>query len=234
MRRRPIMKFHPALDPFEAKQLLSVGPVTTHAAAVAAHAQSAAATTAASQRRLPRSFFGFRVTNPSNLVPYLLNPPFLSVLVQPNQPVPGQTYNVLQVAVKNGTSQTFTPSSGFTVRLNTEQGQAFPVLTGTQQWKPQQVIVFYILTKKYYPIPQTYGGFQFNLGGRSSTLVPGPSAIFLRLKYNPATFNNTLGVIVAGGQGNQGGLGSRFGIPNTSINEIVAVQTRRNDYGGHF
>ena len=221
--RRPIMKFHPALDPFEAKQLLSASPVTTHAAAVTAHAQTAAATAAESQRPLPHSFLGFRVTNPSNLVPYMLNPPFLTVLVQPNQPVPGQTYNVLQVAVMNGTGQTFTSSNGFTVRLNTEKGQSFPVLTGSEEWKPRQVIVFYILTKKYYPIPQTYGGFQLNLGGRSSTLVPGPSAIFLRLKYNPATIANTLGIIVAGGQGNQGGLGSRFGIPNTSINAIVAV-----------
>lgn len=230
MRRRPIMKFHPALEPLEVKQLLSASSVT-HATV---HAQSAATKTHESRRSLPHSFFGFRVTNPSNLVPYVLNPPFQTVLVQPNQPVPGQTYNVLQVAVKNGTSQTFTSSNGFTVRLNTEQGQSFPILTGTQTWKPQQVIVFYILTKNYYPLPQTYGGFQFNLGGRSSTLVPGPSAIFLRLKYNPATFADTLGIIVAGGQGNQGGLGSRFGIPNTSINEIVAVHTRRNDFGGHF
>ena len=73
-------------------------------------------------------------------------------------------------------------------------------------------------------MPQTYGGFQLDLGGKSSTLVPGPSAIFLRLKYNPATFANTLDVIVAGGQGNQGGKGSFFGIPNTSINNIVAYQ----------
>ena len=98
----------------------------------------------------------------------------------------------------------------------------------------KKIIVFYILTKNYYPLPQTYGGFQLDLGGRSSTLVPGPSAIFLRLKYNPATFANSLDVIVAGGQGNQGGKGSFFGIPNTSINNIVSAKTNRNDYGGHF
>ena len=154
--------------------------------------------------------------------------------MQKNQPVPGQVYNVLQIAVKNGTSQTFTAGNHFTVRLNTNHKDVFPVLTGSEQWKPRQTIVFYILTKKYYPIPQTYGGFQLNLGGRSSTLVPGPSAIFLRLKYNPATFANSLDVIVSGGQGNQGGLGTFRGISNTAINEIVAVQTRRNDYGGHF
>ncbi len=233
MRRRRIMRFHPALEQFEAKQLLSAGPLPGHATTTA-HASSLAASTDRFEKPLPHTFLGFRVTNPSNLVYYKLVPPFQTVLVQPNQPVPGQTYNVLQIAVRNGTAQTFTASNGFTVRLNTDKSQSFPILTGTQEWKPKQVIVFYILTKKYYPLPQTYGGFQLDLGGRSSTLVPGPSAIFLRLKYNPATFADTLGIIVAGGQGNQGGRGARFGIPNTAINNIVAYHTHRNDFGGHF
>jgi hypothetical protein len=47
------------------------------------------------------------------------------------------------------------------------------VLTGSEQWKPGQVIACYILTKKYYPLPQTFGGFQLDFGGRSSTLVLG-------------------------------------------------------------
>ena len=72
------------------------------------------------------------------------------------------------------------------------------------------MIVFYVLTKKYYPLAQVYGGFRLILGGPKTILVPGPSAIFLRLKYNPATFAKTLDVIVAGGQGNQGGLGSEI------------------------
>ena len=195
---------------------------------------SSAAATNANDTKLPTGFLGFRVTNPSIQVNYLLNPPFKQVLVQPEQPVPGQTYNVLQIAVRNGTSQTFTARNNFMVRLNTNENHSFPVLTGSDQWKPGQVIVFYILTKKYYILPQTYGGFQLDLGGRSSTLVPGPSAIFLRLKYNPATFAKSLDIIVAGGQGNQGGLGSKFGIPNTSINNIVAANTHRNDFGGRF
>jgi hypothetical protein len=199
-----------------------------------ADTKSVAAPADHSFAHLPKGFLGFRVTNPSVQVNYKLYPPFKQVLVQSAQPVPGQTYNVLQIAVRNGTGQTFTANNGFSVRLNTDAKQVFPVLTGSEQWKPKQVIVFYILTKKYYPLPQTYGGFQLDLGGRSSTLVPGPSAIFLRLKYNPATFANSLAVIVAGGQGNQGGLGTKFGIPNTSINEIVAAHTRRNDFGGHF
>ena len=177
-------------------------------AAIKAERQASDISTINPVTGLPSGFLGFRVTNPDIKVNYKLNPPFKQVLVQPEQPVAGQTYNLLQIAVRNGTSQTFTASNGFTVRLNVNHNEVFPVLTGSEQWKPTQVIVFYILTKKYYPLPQTYGGFQLDLGGRSSTLVPGPSAIFVRLKYNPATFANTLNVIVTGGQGNQGGKGS--------------------------
>jgi hypothetical protein len=234
MRRRPISKFQPVLERFEAKQLLSAGAAASPVAQVRSEKQASAATADTASPHLPHGFLGFRVTNPSIAVNYLINPPFKHVLVQANQPVPGQTYNVLEIAVRNGTSQTFTASNGFTVRLNTDKNQVFPVLTGNEQWKPKQIIIFYILTKKYYPLPQTYGGFQLNLGGKSSTLVPGPSAIFLRLKYNPATIDSTLNVIVAGGQGNQGGKGSFFGIPNTSINNIVSAKTNRNDFGGHF
>ena len=232
MRRRPTTKFHPLLERIESKRLPSAGPLTMHASAMTTHATVESAKNAA--KRKPESFLGFRVTNPSNKILYVLNPPFQHVLVQTNQPVAGQTYNLLQIAVRNGTSQTFTANTGFTVRLNTVKNHVFPVLTGSEVWKPKQVIVFYLLTKKYYPLPQTYGGFQFDLGGRSTTLVPGPSAIFVRLHYNPATFSQSLDQIVAYGQGNQIGKGAVFGIPNTSINNIVATQTRRNDFGGHF
>ncbi|MGD0045322.1 MAG: hypothetical protein ABSE84_33830, partial [Isosphaeraceae bacterium] len=78
------------------------------------------------------------------------------------------------------------------------------------------------------------GGFQLDLGGRSSTLVPGPAGIFLRLKYDPATFARTLNWIVAYGQGNEVGQGAKYGLPNTSINEIVDARTRRRDFAGHF
>jgi hypothetical protein len=179
----------------------------------------------------PRSFLAFRVTQK----PYVLIPPFQQVLVQSLQPVPGQVYNVNSISLKNTTAQTFDATSGFTVRLNNQpKSFAFPILTGSEQWKPQQVIVFYVLTKRYYPVSFVPGGFQFNLGGRSSTLIPGPSAIFLRLKYNPATFARTLDWITAFGPGAQGGLGPKFGMPDTSINSFVAAQTRRIDFGGHF
>ena len=181
----------------------------------------------------PTKFLAFRVTNTPYQTAYPLDPPFQQVLVESTKPVPGQVYNVLQIAVKNGTSQTFNASNDFKVRLTTQQ-QSVPILTGTEEWKPKQVIVFYVLTKKYYPLPEVSGGFQFDLGGASSTLVPGPSGIFLRLKYDPTTFAKTLNWIVAYGQGNQGGMGSKYGLPNTSINEIVAASTNRNDFGGHF
>src|SRR5262249_25575270 len=157
-----------------------------------------------------------------------LVPPFRQVRVQLIQPVPGQVYNVLYVTLSNGTAKTFDASSGFTVRIPGFAGKypgrnpGFPILTGDQQWKPGEVIVFYILSKKSYPLsPQVAAGFQFNLGGRSSTLVPGPSGIFLRVKYNPATFERTLNWIVAFGPGAQGGLGPKFGLPDTAINTFV-------------
>ena len=110
----------------------------------------------------------------------------------------------------------------------------FPVLTGTQQWKPNQWIVCYVLTKKYYPVSPVAGGFELILGRGISTLVPGPSGIFLRLKDDPATFARTLDWIVAFGRGAEGGNGPKFGLPDTAIYEIVAASTNRNDFGGYF
>jgi hypothetical protein len=164
--------------------------------------------------------------------PVGLAPPFDQVLVQARQPIPGQVYNILYIAVRNATAQTFTARNDFTVRL--PGGQFFPVLTGDKVWRPRQWIVFYILTKKYYPLAQVPGGFEILAGGRLTTLVPGPSAIFLRLRYNPATFARTLNWIVAFGQGAQLGLGPPKGMPDTAINQMLAGRTRKIDFGGHF
>jgi hypothetical protein len=254
MRQRTIMRFHPGLEQFEAKQLLSSASLTTHSVntndgsrAIALHpadkagAHAAAGDVATSHRRqrAPVGAFGylaFRVTNTPFQTPYKLVPPFQQILVQGRQPVPGQVYNVLDVALKNGTSQTFTASNNFTVRMTNQPRSfgGFPLLTGNEQWKPGQILVFYVLSKKYYPVSAVAGGFQIDTGGRSSTLVPGPSGIFLRLKYNPATFARTLNWIVAFGQGNQGGQGAQFGLPNTSINQLVEARTQRKDFAGHF
>jgi hypothetical protein len=255
------MKFRPGLEQFEQKQLLTAGSLATPvlntkdgSGALALHSagkagsHATAADIAASQagtqtlddrlRPAPAGAFGylaFRVTNTPYQTPYKLVPPFQQVLVQGRQPVPGQVYNVNDVTVKNGTSHTFTGSNGFTVRMtNQPRSSAVPILTGNEQWKPGQVIVLYVLTKKYYPVSFVAGGFQLDLGGRSSTLIPGPSGIFLRVKYDPATFARILNGIVAYGQGNEGSQGAKYGLPNTAINEIVDARTRRSDFAGHF
>ena len=111
--------------------------------------------------------------------------------------MPGQVYNVLYVVVRNGTVHTFDASSGFRVRFP-GQHNSVPILTGSEQWKPGQEFVFYVLTKKYYPVPNVVSSsFEFDLGGARSVAIPGPSGIFLRLKYNPATFARILDSIVA-------------------------------------
>jgi hypothetical protein len=178
-------------------------------------------------------FLVYRLTNPNRFNNTMI-PPFGNVLVQSAQPVPGQVYNVLSVVVRNGTAQTFDASSGFSVRL-TGQHQRTPILTGNEQWKPGQRIVFYVLTKKYYPLKnQVSDGFEFFLGGARSVAIPGPSGIFLRLKYDPATFNRTLDAIVAFGPGAAGGSGVKTGIAVTNIYEFLSAKTRRNDFGGLF
>jgi hypothetical protein len=261
MRRRSIRKFGPGLEQFEAKQLLSAVSLTTHIVATKAATQSSAQQSASTPRleraapdnathqadvvksshRQPGTvgafgYLAFRVTNTSHELPYNLIPPFQQVIVQRRKPVPGQVYNVNQVTVKNGSGVTFDASDGFTVRMTNQPRsfRGFPILTGDQQWKPGQILVFYVLTKKYYPVSFVAGGFQFDLGGRSSTAIPGPSGIFLRVKYNPDTFARTLNWIVAFGPGNQGGKGAKLGLPNTSINEIVDARTQRPDFAGHF
>ena len=183
-----------------------------------------------------KPLFGYLVYRITNPTPYndTLIPPFNQVLVQSRQPVPGEVYNVLQVSVRNGTAKTFDASSGFTVRFPGQKA-AFPILTGSELWKPGQVYVFYVLTKEYYPLPsQVHSGFEFNLGGARSVGIPGPSGIFLRVQYNPATFAHTLDSIVAYGPGAEGGAGVKYGLPVTSINAFVSAKTRRLDFAGYF
>jgi hypothetical protein len=247
MRRRRIIAFHPDVERFEAKRLLNAGASSTHVAhlgqgsdgqpvAAEAHGDAGSGTATA----LPTQFLAYRITNPTYRIVHLI-PPFQHVLVQKALPVPGRVYNVLYVVVMNGTGQTFTAANNFRVRLpgftgtHRVAGNAFPVLTGNQVWRPNTWIVFYALSKKYYPLsPQVAAGFQLNTGGRSSTLVPGPSGIFLRLTYDPAKFARTLDWIVAYGQGAQLGAGAKLGMPDTAINVLVAANTQRFDFAGHF
>jgi hypothetical protein len=239
VRRRRFVKLRPDLEQFESKLLLSATSLATEVGGntTTSHAgQRVADHSHHSQPAKKPGFLLFRVTNTPHQTPYELVPPFQQVLVQGRMPVPGQVYNVTDVTVKNGTAQTFNASNDFTVRMTNQPRSfdGFPILTGNEQWKPGQVLVFYVLTKKYYPVSFVSGGFQFNTGGRSSTAIPGPAGIFLRLKYNPATFARTLNWIVAFGQGNEGGRGAKLGLPNTSINELVSARTQRADFAGHF
>jgi hypothetical protein len=160
-----------------------------------------------------------RITNPS---PFnaVLKPPFAHVAVQSRPPVPGKVYNLLFISVYNGAGRTFNASDNLRVRISDQtQAHAYPILTGTQQWKPGERMVFYVLTKQYYPLsPQVSAGFQFNFVKPQVTAVPGPSGIFLRLKYNPATFDKVLDSIVVSGPGARGHL---LGLPDTAIWEII-------------
>ncbi len=250
--RRKFRICRPTLERFEARELPSASPLAAypinhrnilvqerHPHPFLTHHQESAATLAlhggSPRTSAPAGYLIYRITNPINFN-VGLRPPFGQVLVQHRQPIPGQVYNVLYVAVKNGTAQTFTAGSGFTVRLTNQPRSfaGFPVLTGDQVWKPNQWIVFYVLTKKYYSVSFVAGGFQLQTAGRSSTLVPGPSGVFLRLPYKPATFARTLDWIVAYGQGAQLGAGAKLGLPDTAINLLVNANTNRIDFAGHF
>ncbi len=248
MRQRPILVFRPDLERFEAKYLLTASTLAagsaesllrhpsagahsiselsqnqtalTHAARLAAarasHQQAADSLSQQSGSKAGYTLFRITQPGPGGVV---LQPPFQQVLVQTPQPIPGAVYNVLSVSVKNGTTKTFDASSGFSVKFSGQPG-SFPILTGNEQWKPGQFMVFYILTKKYYPPnPVVGGGFMLNLAGSTGTAIPGPSGIFLRVKYNPATFANTLNWIVAHGPGSKG---HELGLPDTALWEVTS------------
>ena len=232
MSERLILKYRPDLEPLEPKRLLSAGTVSAAAAHLPAEPTQAQVVSAMAVK--PNfGYLVYRLTNPSPST-NTLKPPFGHVLVQGRQPVPGQVYNVLSVSLKNATNKTFTASDGFKVKL-TEQRTWTPIITGNEVWKPGQDFIFYVLTKKYYPIknPVT-NGFQFDLGGAVSVAIPGPSGIFLRLPYNPATINAALNKIVTTGPGAEGGAGIATGIADTAIYAFVSATQHRNDFGGYF
>lgn len=235
MRDRQRTKYRPRLERLELRQPLAVSSPVTHLAhAVAPPPAASAAQTGVSARAIKPNFgyLVYRITNPTGGF-NTLTPPFGHVLVQERQPIPGQTYNILQVAVKNGTKITFDASSGLQVRLPYQN--YFPILTGNETWKPGQDYIFYVLTKRYYPMASVVtSGFQFKLGGAWSTAIPGPSGIFLRIKYNPATINKILDYVVTRGPGTEGGAGIPLGLPVTSIYEFVSAKENRKDFGGYF
>ena len=80
--------------------------------------------------------------------------------------------------------------------------------------------MFYILSKKYYPLsPQVSAGFQFNFLGKANVAIPGPSGIFQRIQYDPATINNIINYVVPFGPGAKGHL---LGLPDTAIWQFTA------------
>jgi hypothetical protein len=220
MRLRPLYTFRPGVERLEAKQTLSAG-LSTSAVAASALAQLAAR---AHQPLVLTGITMDRITNPTRQNAALI-PPFQHVLVQSVPPVPGQVYNLLFLSVYNGTGRTFNASDGLTVKIsNQTSAHAYTILTGDQQWKPGQRIVFYLLTKKYYPLtPSKSAGFQFNFVSPRIQAIPGPSGIFLRLRYNPATFDKVLDTIVVSGPGARG---HQTGLADTAIWEIIPATTK--------
>ena len=79
-----------------------------------AHAPIAVASAAAAKPKF--GYLVYRITNPNRFNDKLV-PPFTQLQVQTRQPVAGQVYNVLYLAVRNGTANTFDASSGFSVRF---------------------------------------------------------------------------------------------------------------------
>lgn len=156
-----------------------------------------------------------RITNPTP-INHVLVPPFQQIRVQTTPPITGQTYNIYFVSMRNSTRLTFDANSGFNVRFaGQNKDHNYPILTGDQTWKPNEVKVFYVLTKQYYPPrPIVSNGFQFDLAGSRGIAIGGPSGIFLRIKYDPARFPRMLDWIVTRGPG---AYGHRTGIADTSI-----------------
>ncbi len=205
--------FRPSLEPLEAKLLLN--------GARAAHGPREAAEVAtdgelAVSARRPRFTF-VRITNPTPFNTKLV-PPFKQTMVQSRPPVAGQTYNLLFVSMRNSTRTTFRASDRLIVSV-TGQPRNFPILSGSDEWKPGEVRVFYVVSKQYYPLrPVTSAGFQFRVEDSTGTAIPGPSGIFLRVKYNPATIAKVVNQVVAFGPGSKG---RSLGLPDTSIWEFT-------------
>ena len=208
-RRRHTTAFHPDLERFEAKRLLSAGASAGHvvpagdqharldldpAMTTSSSAQAAVGDTHGTSS-LPKHFLAYRITNPDRSP----RPPGPALPAGPGPGRPAGPRPGLQRAVRrrderdgpdiHGRQRFQGPATRASPGRTGSSDNAFPVLTGDQVWKPKTWIVFYVLSKKYYPLsPQVAAGFQLDAGGRSSTLVPGPSGIFLRLTYDPATF----------------------------------------------
>jgi hypothetical protein len=223
MHGRATSKFHPGLESFEARLLLSASPPAAHPLDLEPGPGALVDSSAAPQSSTATRLVISRITNPTPTNAQLI-PPFQQVRIQTVTPVTGAMYNILFVSVRNSTTQTFDASDGFTVKLS-RGTLSVPILTGTEQWKPGQVMVFYILTKDYYPLsPQVSAGFQFKLGNQGGGItIPGPSGIYQRIQYNPATIEKIINFVVPFGPGAKGHL---LGLPDTALWEFTAKSGR--------
>jgi hypothetical protein len=226
MRKREIIRYRPALEPLEAKQLPSAGasavPLAGRAALQARRAAPPANLDAIHQpRALVRGITISRITNPTPVNARLV-PPFQQVRVQTNPPVPGREYNVLYISMRNSTSRTFTAANQLAVRLTVQRpSHSYPILQGDEQWRPGEVFVFYALTKQDYIgllRPSRSAGFSFNFADPRTVAIPGPSGFYRRIRYDPDTFPRVLDKIV---RNNPEGRGHHLGLPNTSLWQIV-------------
>lgn len=209
MKERRERMLRPNLEPLEAKVLLSGGRI-------AARARDAAEVAVVVANTTPRYTLE-RITNPTPFNTRLV-PPLKQVMVQARPPISGQTYNILSITMRNSTQRTFVADDNLRVSV-TGQTRSFPILQNDDSWKPREVRIFYILSKEYYPLrPTTSAGFQFEIAGSKGIAIPGPSGIFLRIKYRPATISRILNHIVVNGPGAKG---RELGLPDTSLWEFL-------------
>ncbi len=221
MTRSLTRKFNPGLDPLEARTLLNAPPTGPNILAASHPATASVGARQGSSEKL--SFF--RITNPTPTNAILI-PPLATVRVQDVAPKVGGTYNILFITMRNGTNRTYTSADTLSV-TTTGDPRSFPILTGNQTWEPNQVMIFYLLSKKYYPLsPQYSAGFVFKIDGSSGTAIPGPSGIYLRIKYNPATIDGILNYAAIDGPRTRGAL-HLLGIGDTALWEFEPVVVHR-------
>ena len=228
MRNAPVKKCLPGIERLEAKQLLSAAPAWRPGQATrfrlprrpTLRRQAQQNTVSPDGKKPGFGYLLFRITNP-NTYNKTLRPPFNQVLVQTQQPVPGQVYNILFVVGEEWHGTNLQCEQWFLCE-DPSISCDLPILTGNEQWKSGQQIVFYIMTKKYYPLPSTRfmtdSSSTWPARGRSEfrdhrESISGSNTI---LPHSPTRSIISSALVKA-----QGGGGVRFGMPRHFINEFL-------------
>ena len=162
----------------EPRQLPSARPLTAH---LEPHK-------AAVMPRAPRAapapqFVMNRITNPTPTNAQLIPPFRAGPDPDRDPPVTGGMYNILfdeheEFDDQNVRRQRRLHGEALPVTLS------FPFLTGTEQWKPGQVMVFYILSKDYYPLRPGRSPRASSSSGRAGGGMAIPVASGIRLRSN--------------------------------------------------